>query len=80
MQNHLRYAFNMNLSRADVRTLVPGTGTQGLPSVTSTTSGATTTLRVEFIRRIGSGLVYTPKRSSDLSGSSWVTFTPINAN
>ena len=86
VKNLLKYAFNMNLAAADVRGLVPGTGTSGLPSVTSTTSGATTTLRVEFIRRIGSGLVYVPKRSSDLSDSSWITLsdtptvTPVDAN
>ena len=75
VKNLLKYAFNMNLSGADTRGLVPGTGTLGLPSITSTASGATTTLRVEFIRRIGSGLVYTPKRSSDLSGASWITLS-----
>lgn len=86
VQNLLKYAFNMSLSGPDVRRLVPGTGTQGLPSVTSITSGGTTTLRVEFLRRVGSGLVYTPKRSSNLSGASWValsdtpTVTSINTD
>jgi hypothetical protein len=86
VKNLLKYAFNMNLSGPDSRGLVSGTGTTGLPAITSTRSGATTTLRVEFIRRIGSGLVYTPKRSSNLSGESWIALTdvpsvtPINAS
>jgi len=86
VKNLLKYAFNMNLSGPDSRGLLPGTGTSGLPSITSTISGGITTLRVEFIRRRGSGLVYTPKRSHDLSSLSWVaisgvpTVTPIDAN
>jgi hypothetical protein len=85
VNNLLKYAFNMNLSGADVRSLVPGTGTSGLPSITTNSSGDTTILRVEFVRRIGSGLLYTPKRSSDLINGSWMEFsdaptiTPINA-
>ncbi len=77
VKNLLKYAFNMNLSGPDVRTLAPGTGTLGLPSITSSSSGGTTTLRVEFIRRIGSGLIYTPKRSSDLSSSAWTALSDV---
>ncbi len=64
---------------------VPGTGRSGLPTITSSQSGDTTILRVEFVRRIGSGLIYTPKRSNDLTIASWRAFsdtptiTPINA-
>jgi hypothetical protein len=77
VKNLLKYASNMNLSGPNVRVLAPGTGTFGLPSITTTISGATTTLRVEFIRRKGSGLEYTPKRSSDLSTFSWATLTAV---
>ncbi len=85
VNNLLKYAFNMNASARDVRGLVPGTGTRGLPSITSSLSGDTTILRVEFIRRINGGLIYTPKRSNDLTNGSWTEFsdtptiTPINA-
>jgi hypothetical protein len=85
VQNLLKYAFNMDASARDVRGLVPGTGTRGLPSITSSLSGDTTILRVEFIRRINAGLIYTPKRSNDLTNGSWTEFsdtptiTPINA-
>ena len=77
VKNLLKYAFNMNLSGSDVRGLIPGTGTSGLPSVTYSRSGSTTTLRVEFVRRIGSGIIYIPKRSSKLNDSSWVTLSDV---
>jgi hypothetical protein len=57
--------------------ITPGNGTVGLPSITTITNGATITLRVEFIRRKGSELIYTPKRSSDLSGLSWTALTDV---
>ena len=51
-----------------------------------TTDGTFTYFRVEFIRRIGSGLIYTPKKSASLSPPSWLLLTdtptvlPINAS
>ncbi|MCU0776062.1 MAG: choice-of-anchor D domain-containing protein, partial [Akkermansiaceae bacterium] len=86
VENLLKYAFNMNLSGPDARSLVPGSGTAGLPSLGLTGSGASTMMRVEFLRRKGSGLVYTPKRSSTLAPGSFVPMsgspvvTSIDAN
>jgi hypothetical protein len=80
--NLLKYAFNMNPGGADRRTLVPGTGTVGLP-VMRIVSGS---VRYEFLRRKNSGLIYTPQQSSNLSGASWqaatgtTTVTPIDEN
>lgn len=51
--NLLKYAFNMNGAGADVRVLVPGTGTGGLPAIGPRGSGATSVFRFKFIRRIG---------------------------
>ena len=82
--NLLKYAFNMNVSQPDVRVMVPGSGTRGLPSITLRQNGASSVLRFEFVRRIGSGLVYTPQMSVDLAASSWLsgsnspTVTPID--
>ncbi len=53
VNNLLKYAFNLNPTQSDRRSLVPGTGTAGLPVITSADAG---TLRFEFIRRKNSGL------------------------
>lgn len=82
MANLLKYAFNMNLTAPDVRVLTPATGTAGLPGFTIPSAG---TFRCEFIRRINSGVIYTPKKSSTLGAASWSAFvstptiTPIDA-
>lgn len=84
VENLLKYAFNMNPAVVDVGVLAPGTGTSGLPAYSTTGSGAASFYRYEFIRRIGSGLVYTPKKSPDLAAwsnlTSTPTVTPIDAN
>jgi hypothetical protein len=71
VENLLKYAFNMNLAGPDASTLPPGTGTSGLPSITTPEGSPPATLRFEFIRRKGSGLVYTPQKSTTLAGPSW---------
>ncbi|MGL5019246.1 MAG: FG-GAP repeat protein [Luteolibacter sp.] len=79
VSNLLKYAFNMNLAGPDVRMLVPGSGTSGLPSITVPDEAQPGTLRVEFIRRLGSGLVYTPQKSSTLNSNHWspLSATPV---
>ncbi|MCU0777190.1 MAG: choice-of-anchor D domain-containing protein [Akkermansiaceae bacterium] len=80
--NLLKYAFHMNLTGPDRRTLVPTTGTVGLP-VMRIVSGS---VRYEFLRRKNRGLIYTPQQSSNLSGSGWqaasgtTTVTSIDEN
>jgi hypothetical protein len=75
--NLLKYAFNMNAAGVDVRTLVPGTGTAGLP-VVRYISGTSPVIRYEFIRRKNSGLTYTPRQSSGLTTGSWQAATGTN--
>jgi alpha-tubulin suppressor-like RCC1 family protein len=75
VKNLLKYAFNMNLGGVDIRILVPGVGTEGLPFVTVSEGGNGNTLYVEFVRRRGSGLVYTPQRSPNLDAASWTPFS-----
>ena len=70
--NLLKFAFNMNPGAADVRTLVKGTGTVGLPAVTMNGGEFT----VEFLRRKNSGLVYNPKFSTNLGIYQPMTETP----
>ncbi len=74
--NLLKYAFNMNLAGPDVSNLPPGSGTSGLPSITVPDNAPLGTLRVEFIRRKGSGLIYIPQKSTTLGGLGW---SPLSA-
>jgi hypothetical protein len=83
LTNLEKYAFNLDLLSRDRRTLTPGTGTAGLPVITFPSSGV---MRVEYLRRIGSGLIYSPKKGSSPQAGSWQnlsapgTVTPIDAN
>jgi hypothetical protein len=62
----------------NVRQLTPGTGTSGLPVITTPfTSGPQDSIGVEFIRRRNSGLSYTPSYSTDPSTFAPMTATPV---
>jgi hypothetical protein len=75
VKNLLKYAFNMNLSGPDSRTMSSG-GPGGLPVITTQPNGPSSIFRYEFVRRIGSGLIYTPQKSPDITNSaSWVPLT-----
>ncbi|MGV3659986.1 MAG: choice-of-anchor D domain-containing protein [Prosthecobacter sp.] len=84
MTNLLKYAFNMNLSAPDAVPMAPGGG-GGLPALRPQGGGTGRTLRYEFLRRVGAGLVYTPQKSSSLAPGSWQpltsppVITPVNA-
>ncbi|MEO5715846.1 MAG: kelch repeat-containing protein, partial [Luteolibacter sp.] len=65
VENLIKYAFNMNAAGPDVGVLTTG-GLSGLPQILVDTSGAEPVLKVEFLRRKGSGLIYTPQRSTTL--------------
>ncbi|MEM9235970.1 MAG: putative Ig domain-containing protein, partial [Verrucomicrobiota bacterium] len=67
--NILKYAFNMDPLAPDHSTLVPGTGTAGLPHYQPLGDGKT--VRLEYVRRKGSGLVYGALKSCDLKEESW---------
>lgn len=77
VMNLLKYAFNMSLSGNDSRMLVPGTGLAGLPAIFPQGSAASSVLRFEFLRRIGSGLVFTPMKSTGLDAMSWIPLTDV---
>ena len=53
--------------------MIAGSGTAGLPVFTLVGSGATTEIRMEYLRRKGSGLIYTAKHSADL-----ISFEPMS--
>ena len=65
VENLLKYAFNMNAAGPDVSVLA-SSGSSGLPQITVDSSGAEPVLKVAFLRRKGSGLIYTPQRSDTL--------------
>lgn len=77
--NLLKFAFNLNPTRADLRVLESGTGTSGLPRFSIERSGSQQRFRVEFIRRKATELQYTPMITTDLrsfetmTGSTTVT-------
>ncbi len=81
--NLLKYAFNLNLEVPDRRGLVAGSGLAGLPVVTVPSPGV---MRIEYLRRVGSGLIYTPLKCSSLDHGPWSPITaqpvvtPINAS
>ena len=65
VENLLKYAFNMDLAGPDSSTLQVD-GTSGLPRISIVEKFGNPFLRYEFLRRKGSGLVYTPQKSLDL--------------
>lgn len=73
--NLLKYAFNLNGGGSDLRTLTAGGGVAGLPVFSVAGSGAQSVFRVEFLRRKGSGIIYTPKTSSTLAAATFVPMT-----
>jgi hypothetical protein len=66
VDNLLKYAFNLSPLTSNPAELVPGTGLSGLPRLSTTFSGPAPVWRYEFIRRRGTGLTYTPEKSSAL--------------
>ncbi len=75
--NLLKYAFNLDPTTHDRRTLIPGTGTVGLPAIeedNQSPSHAFVGLRIEFVRRIDGGITYFPEFSRDLSD--WTNYYP----
>jgi uncharacterized delta-60 repeat protein len=77
LSNLLKYAFNLNPAVVDLRTLLPGTGTSGLPAAERSGSGPGTVFRIEFIRRTSGGITYLPEKSTTLSSWAPITTTPV---
>ena len=75
--NLLKYAFNMELGGPDSGTLDLG-GDSGLPAYELNTGNEGEIIFViEFIRRKGSGLVYTPKRADTPEDDQFVPMTGL---
>ncbi|MGK0464214.1 MAG: hypothetical protein ACJAT5_000625 [Lentimonas sp.] len=74
VENLLKYAFNMNLAGPDSSTLEDG-GSSGLPSSGLKEVEGETVWQVEFVRPKGSGLIFTPKKSTTLTSESFVAMT-----
>lgn len=92
IKNLVEYASGLNPKSNGVAILVPGTGTSGLPYVSTTGSAGAKKLRLEFVRRKSSttpGITYAPQFSDTLLDSgtgAWqtaggtATVTSIDAN
>lgn len=71
--NLLKFAFNMNAGGPDRSTLSEG-GSSGLPRIEIEQTDGKPVLRVEFVRRRNSGLIYVPERAETLD-----SFVPMSA-
>jgi hypothetical protein len=71
----LEFAFNLNPQAQDAGSILGPLGSiAGLPHVYPITDNqGHQRLRMEYLRRIGSGLTYTPQFSSNLNPGSWVS-------
>lgn len=74
VENLLKYSFNMSTAGPDTTVLTAG-GASGLPMVTLV-PGTTRKLRLEYVRRKNSGLIYTPEHATRLDDFQPMTATP----
>ncbi len=81
--NLLKYSFNLNPAGPDTRRLEAGTGIAGLPAVTlEEAQGGEETppvLRIEYLRRRNSGLIYIAEFSATLSANGEGSWSPATA-
>lgn len=83
LPNLLKYAFNLDADSRYHRAMESG-GTTGLPLIRCYQAQGLSILRFEYLRRIGSGLIYTPLKSASLEAGDWnalsstPVITPIN--
>lgn len=85
VKNLLKFAFNMDASKADNRVLTPG-GDSGLPAVSRVREGQTEYLQVQYVARFDYILNYRLKTATSLApgtlqdASGWTaSSTPINS-
>lgn len=76
IENLLKYAFNLPLDQAGGFTMAPD-GEAGLPTGRLVEDGGSRVWQLIYLRRLGSGLVYTPMISSGLGGFTEMTGTPV---
>ncbi len=60
VSNLLKYALNLSFYSPDYRILAAGS-LRGLPRIDALPNGSSSLFRYEFLRRKGSGLIYTPQ-------------------
>lgn len=77
LENLIKFAFNMSTSGPDVRVLVPGTGSSGLPHVSLQGSGDHSFLQVEFVRRRNGGIEYLPEQTDSLAEGDFEPMTQL---
>ncbi len=70
LTNLFKYALNLDGSKADSHPLVPNAGSSGIPILFRRPYDPSI-VRFQFVRRRGSGLIYTPMYSSSLDAESF---------
>lgn len=79
VSNLLKFAFNLDPARSDLRILKSGSGTSGLPFYSLQRNGSILLFRVEYLRRKATDLQYTPTLTTDLrnfapmAGTTYIT-------
>ena len=74
VSNILKYAFNLDLSASDARHMTSD-GDSGLPSGELVEVNGEPCWRVQYVRRIGSAIIYTPMKSENLNADSFLPIT-----
>jgi formylglycine-generating enzyme required for sulfatase activity len=72
VSNILEYAFNLNPASPVEAVPMAAGGLSGLPRITANANGVPPGFQMEYLRRKGGGLLYTPEVSNDLKA-----FTPM---
>jgi hypothetical protein len=90
ISNTLKYAFNLDPTvsvAGEDRVLLAGTGLSGLPNISQIGTGASTRLRVEYIRRVGAtGITHQVEFATSMNGpGDWTpatseTVSPIDSS
>jgi len=81
LTNLSEYAFNLDTAKGELPVLVAGSGTAGLPRITTTGSGSTQKLRLEYVRRkasVSPGVNYVAQFSGDLTDAGAAPWTPAS--
>ncbi len=79
LTNLQKFAYNLPPTQAGAPTLVPGTGTAGLPIIRFVGTGNDRRLVVEFIRRKTGGVLYIVQFADSLAANEWepATLPPV---
>ena len=76
VKNIFKFAFNMDGTSNDSKTLTSSTGLSGLPVLTRDDTGPSPVYKYEYLRLRSGVLSYTPVKTDTMAPGSWITFSP----